>query len=225
LIFFAKNKGAWGNFLYLQIEDGSDDPGNEFKISVRRQTDAAVVPANFKDSDSAGVFDKLSINANDPNFVVNILKQSSTLIDAQVLVGNQALQRGNHREISAHIASGRQEQLPDQSGQRWVPGRHVTRSGGCFRRSGGRGNRDSGRRGSPGGRGLYAGGGVYGVYLHGGDGGGASRLLLQSGTSSATSSVRVQAASVNDATSLLKLGAGNGGVSQDGLSLRRPAKG
>ena len=41
LTFSAKNKGAWGNFLYLQIEDGSADPGNGFKISVRRQTDSS----------------------------------------------------------------------------------------------------------------------------------------------------------------------------------------
>ena len=39
--FLAKNTGAWGNYLYLQIEDGSTDPGNEFKISIRRQEEQA----------------------------------------------------------------------------------------------------------------------------------------------------------------------------------------
>src|SRR5262245_60839781 len=43
LTFSAKNKGAWGNLIYLQIENGSIDPGNGFKISVRRQIDPALV--------------------------------------------------------------------------------------------------------------------------------------------------------------------------------------
>src|SRR4051812_40318720 len=56
LTFSAKNKGAWGNTLYLQIENGSIDPGNGFKISVRRQADPLVVPQNFKDITPLEVF-------------------------------------------------------------------------------------------------------------------------------------------------------------------------
>ena len=52
---------------------------------------------------------------------------------------------------------------------------------------------------------------------------GQFRLVLQSGTTLETSSVRVQAGPTNDATSLLKLGPGNGGQSEDGLAVRRPA--
>ncbi|MFZ0711237.1 MAG: hypothetical protein WAM53_14455, partial [Terrimicrobiaceae bacterium] len=95
--FSAKSKGAWGNFLYLQIADGTADPGNEFKVSVRRQDDVAVVPDNFKDLTPLEVFDNLSIDPNDTNFVVNVLTQNSTLIGAQVLAGNTAVQRGIHR--------------------------------------------------------------------------------------------------------------------------------
>ena len=47
--FSAKNKGAWGNSLYLQIEDGTLDPGNEFRVSVRRQADPPSCPPNFTD--------------------------------------------------------------------------------------------------------------------------------------------------------------------------------
>src|SRR5438128_4446266 len=97
LTFAAKNKGAWGNYLYLQIEDGTLDPGNGFKISVRRQLDPVVVPANFKDIPPLEVFDNLSMDPNDPNYVVQILAQQSNLIDATVLatdVGHGILRGG-----------------------------------------------------------------------------------------------------------------------------------
>jgi hypothetical protein len=48
-------------------------------------------------------------------------------------------------------------------------------------------------------------------------------LLLTSGTSSASSSVRVQNASSNNAAVSLKLGEGNGGYSESGIADRRPA--
>lgn len=225
LTFSAKNKGAWGNFLYLQIEDGSHNPGNEFKISVRRQMDAAVVPANFQDLTPLEVFDDLSIDATAPNFVVNILQQGSTLIDAQVLAGNVALQRGNHRGgfsptlplgannsfqinldndgfqlIALPAAATASTVLADvateiQTAVSALVAKKASTPAATF----------------------------TGFTCTAETIAGQSRLLLESGTSSATSSVRIQAASTSDATSLLKLGAGNGGVSQDGLSLRRPA--
>src|SRR5215831_7888421 len=49
LRFMAKNKGDWGNFLLLTIEDGSVDPGNGFKITVRRQVAKDVLPALILD--------------------------------------------------------------------------------------------------------------------------------------------------------------------------------
>ncbi|MBW2663681.1 MAG: phage tail sheath family protein [Deltaproteobacteria bacterium] len=54
------------------------------------------------------------------------------------------------------------------------------------------------------------------------------RLVLQSGTNtgagteSTSSSVRIQNASTNNAATSLKLGAGNGGLSEDALAVRRP---
>ena len=95
--FSAKNKGEWGNYLYLQIENGSVDPGNGFKISVRRQTDPAVVPSNFEDIAPLEAFDNLSVDPNDPNFVVNVLSQNSTLINAAIASANVSVQRGIHR--------------------------------------------------------------------------------------------------------------------------------
>ena len=97
LKFSAKSKGAWGNYLYLQLEDGTLDPGNEFKVSVRRQTDKVVVPPNFKDITSVEVFDNLSMDPSALNYVVNVLKQNSNLIEAEVAKENVSLQNGIHR--------------------------------------------------------------------------------------------------------------------------------
>lgn len=53
--------------------------------------------------------------------------------------------------------------------------------------------------------------------------GNQSRLVLRSGSSGVHSSVRVLAGETDDATGLLKLGQGNGGRSEGGIALRRPA--
>ncbi len=225
LTFSAKNQGAWGNYLYLQIEDGSADPGNDFKISVRRQTDPAVVPANFKDLTPLEVFDNLSMDPTDPNYVVNILSQNSTLINAQVLAGNTAVQRGIHRggfgpTLPLNTKNSFQINLDNDGFQ--VVTIPAAAAGSAVL--------DDVRAAiqtavtvllpkkasTP----VAA---FTGFTCTIDTVAGQSRLVLQSGTSSATSSVRVQAASVNDATAMLKLGSGNGGQSEDGLAVRRPA--
>lgn len=225
LTFSAKNKGAWGNSLYLQIEDGSLDPGNEFKISVRRQADPAVIPENFKDIAPLEVLDNLSMDPNAPNYVVNALKQSSNLIEAQVLASNTALQRGVHRggfdptlplttklsfqinldsdgfqEVTLPAAAGTAMALADvataiQTAVTGLTKKKTSTDGAAFT--------------------------SFTCTVE--TVGTRSRLLLQSGTTSAVSSVSVQPAATNDATRLLKLGAGNGGRSEGGLAVRRPA--
>ena len=97
LKFSAKNKGKWGNYLYLQIEDGSIDPGNEFKISIRRQKEVDVVPENFLDIPPLEVHDNLSMDNNAANYVVDVLNRNSNFIKAEVLSTNVSLQRGIHR--------------------------------------------------------------------------------------------------------------------------------
>src|SRR6266536_1492612 len=97
LTFSAKNAGGWGNSLLLQIDDGTLDPGNEFRLSIRRQADPAVVPANVKDITPLEVFDNLSIDPAAPNYVVSVLSGDSILINAQVLAGNTSVQHGIHR--------------------------------------------------------------------------------------------------------------------------------
>jgi phage tail sheath protein FI len=226
LTFSAKNKGAWGNTLFLTVDDGALDPGNEFRISVRRQADPDVVPANFQDTAPLETFDNLSVDPNAANYVVDVLRQNSSLIDAQVLSGNTSVQRGTHRgglvpslplgpNLSFQInvdndgfqvvtlpnATGAATALADvasaiQTAVRALTKKKTSTDAAAF-------------------TGFTA--AVETVS-------GQSRLVLQSGTTSATSSVRVQPAATNDATSLLKLGPGNGGRSEGGLAVRRPAR-
>jgi hypothetical protein len=81
----------------MQIEDGMLDPGNEFRLSVRRQSDSNVVPANVKDITPLEVFDNLSVDPAAPNYVLTVLGSDSALASAQVLSANTSVQHGVHR--------------------------------------------------------------------------------------------------------------------------------
>jgi len=227
LRFSAKNKGAWGNSLYLQIEDGTLDPGNEFKISVRRQPDPAVVPANFNDVTPLEIFDNLSIDPNDSNYVVQVLAQQSNLIDATVLatdVGHGVLRGGfgptlptaprnsfqinldndGFQGVTLADTAAQSTNLADiaaaiQAAVRALTAKKTSTPSSAFTNF--TCTVDPAPPGPP---------------------GPPFRLVLQSGTTSATSSVRILPAAANDATGLLKLGAGNG-ISVDGEAVQRPA--
>ncbi|MFD4631513.1 phage tail sheath family protein [Streptomyces sp. NPDC058284] len=227
MTFSARSKGAWGNTLFLQIEDGTLDPGNEFKVSVRRQADPAVVPANFKDTAPLEVFDNLSVDPTAPNFAVGVLAQDSTLISAQLLSGNLSVQRGIHRggfaptlplngNLSFQInldADGFQTvTLLAPAGASTVPADVATAVQSAVR---GLTRKKTSTDAT-----------AFNAFTCAVETvAGQSRFVLQSGTTTlATSSVRVQPAATADATGLLKLGAGNGGRSEDGAAVRRPAK-
>ncbi|MGH7775204.1 MAG: phage tail sheath family protein [Candidatus Binatia bacterium] len=236
LTFSAKNKGAWGNYLFLQIEDGSTDPGNEFKISVRRQAEVDIVPENFLDIAPLEVHDNLSMDPNAANYVVNVLGQNSNLIDAQVLATNDALQRGIHRggfgpaiapgpppltlgdnrsfQVNLDYDGFQLVSLPDsiaastdltavaaaiQTAVRALTKKKTSTLTAAFT--------------------------SFTCEVEQG-----ARLVLGSGTNTSTpgiilSSVRIQNAASNNAATLLRLGAGNGGRSENALAVRRPAKG
>jgi uncharacterized protein len=226
LTFSARNKGAWGNLLFLQLDDGSLDPGNEFRVTVRRQTDPAVIPANFQDLPPLETFDNLSIDPAAPNYVVEVLKQNSLLITAQVLTGNTSVQRGVHRgglglllplntrrNLQVNLdGDGFQEVvLPTAAGAATAPADVASAIETAVRALT--------RKKTSTDIGAFTGFTCTPEAV-----GGQSRLILQSGTTAATSSVRVQPAAANDATPLLKLGPGNGGRSEDGAAVRRPVR-
>ncbi|MGW2826967.1 phage tail sheath family protein [Streptomyces sp. NPDC001443] len=223
--FTAKNKGEWGNTLLLQIEDATLDPGNLFKLTVRRQTDPAVVPDSPQDLPPLEVFDNLSIDPASDAYVTDVVGQASGLIDVEVLSTNDGTQRGLHRggpgpilplatDLSFRIsldgdgfqtvtlatAAGTATALADvasavETAVHALVKRKASTDPVAFS--------------------------AFSCTVE--TAGGQSRLLLQSGTKSATSSVRVQPAAAHDASALLKLGEAAGGRSEDGTALRRPA--
>jgi hypothetical protein len=229
LRFSAKNKGAWGNYLYLQIENGSTDPGNEFKISIRRQEEVDVVPEDFLNIAPLEVHDDLSMDSNATNYVVNMLSQNSNLIDAEVLETNTSLQRGFHRgglqptvpvgdnrnflinvdydgyqliELPAGLADLTAVAEAIQTAVSSLTPLKTSTSAVAFS------------------------GFSCTLQEPGTDN---EHLLLQSGTNieggteNILSSVRIQNASTNNAAVSLKLGEGNEGLSEDGIAVRRPA--
>jgi len=225
LTFSAKNQGAWGNYLYLQIEDGTADPGNRFRISVRQQTDPGVIPANFKDITPLEVFDNLSMDPSDANHVVEVLQQNSTLINAQVLAANTSVQRGNLRGAFGPVlplSTNNSFQINlDNDGFQVITlpaaatastvlsdiATAITTAVAALTPK---------KASTP--AATFTGFTCTVETVSG-----QSRLLLQSGSASVTSSVRAQAASANDASVLLRLGTASGAVSQDGRSVQRPA--
>jgi phage tail sheath protein FI len=224
LTFSAKNAGVWGNSLLLQIEDGSLNPGNEFKVSIRRQAAPAVLPANVNDLTPLEVFDNLSIDPAALNYVETVLG-SSNLITAQVLSTDTAsgIYRGGFgpklplgtllsfqinldgdgwQTVTLPTTAGASTTLTDiasaiQTAVRALAATKMKTSTDPAAFTAFKCTVDT-------------------VSTQ-------SRLLLQSGTTSTTSSVLVQPASTNDASALLQLGPGNGGQSQDGIAVRRPA--
>jgi uncharacterized protein len=224
--FSARNGGAWGNSLMLSIDDGTVDPGSEFRVSIRRQQDPDVVPGNFRDTAPLEDFDNLGTDPNAPNFAPTVLGQNSALVDVQFLTANTSTQRGLHRggpapalplnantsfQINLDGDGYQSVALPGPAGVATgladvataiqtavtaLPKKKASTNSAAF----------TGFTCTVEGAGAQA------------------RLLLQSGTNSATSSVAVQPAAVNDGTTQLRLGAGNGGRSEGGAAVRRPAR-
>ena len=92
--FKAKNQGEWGNYLYLSIEAATSDPGNRFKVSVRRQTDASVIPTGADVPDPLEVFDNLTMDPESDDFCETVINRDSDYIDIDVNLVNNSIQSG-----------------------------------------------------------------------------------------------------------------------------------
>ena len=228
LKFSAKNKGAWGNYLYLQIEDGSDDPGNAFRISIRQQDVVDVIPEDFLNVPPLEIHDNLSMDPDASNYVEEVLRQRSNLIDAEVLLENISVQQGLHRGGGFRGAEDLGPILPasepynfhiniDNDGYQLVSLTDrlndvaaVAAAIQAFVRTNLTPLRTS----------TDFSGFTCTLENAGTD---TEHLLLRSGSAAPTSSVRIQNASTNNAAVSLRLGAGNGGVSESGRAVQRPA--
>jgi len=243
LRFSAKNKGAWGNYLYLQIEDGTLDPGNTVKISIRRQEEVDVVPEDFINIAPLEVHDNLSMDENSSDFIATAINQNSNLIDAEFLTSNDSLQRGIHRgglfptPLTASPLTGNNLNFHiniDYDGFQLVelPNTLIGETDLNVIATtiqtvvSGDGDPNEGLKPLKATTELVA---FTAFTCDAETVNGSERLILKSGTNiplgieSELSSVRIQNASTNNAAVALKLGEGNGGISEDALAVRRPA--
>lgn len=231
--FSAKNKGDWGNYLYLQIEDGTNDPGNTFKISIRKQEKADFVPEDFLNIPPLEVFDNLSMKPDSPSYAVTIVNNNSNLINVEILATNDSLHRGIHRGgFGADVPPDENRKFQiniDYDGFQTMelPTGMTTLEDAAIKIT------DAVHALSP----LKDSTPVeafsqFTCEVETVDG--IKRLVLQSGTNRPTldpiinipsekSSVLVQNASIENAAGHLKLGDAYGGISEDALAVRRPA--
>ncbi len=224
--FAAKSPGTWGNYLYLTLENSTRDPGNEFKVSVRWQQDRAVIPDNFLGIPAAEVFDDLSVDPVSERYYQTVLANGSTLINAAPAGADTAVQRGLHRggeapklPLGANRSFGvnvngdglQTVTLPATVANETDLGKVATEVLNAVRAlTKKKASTDTA---------------AFNQFTCESEqaADGRSRLVLRSGTESADSSVRIEPAAQDDATTRLLLGPANGGVSEDGIAVRRPA--
>ncbi|MGE5287160.1 MAG: phage tail sheath family protein [Micromonosporaceae bacterium] len=82
LTITATSPGKWGNDLDAVVEDGTLDPGDEFRLSVRYR--GSVVE----------VFDDLSVNPDALNFADNVVNARSRLVSVTVDRDNTSTEAG-----------------------------------------------------------------------------------------------------------------------------------
>lgn len=219
LKFSAKNKGDWGNYLYLQIEDGTNDPGNTFKVTVRKQDVKDFVPEDFLNTAPLEVHDNLSMDADSPNYAETLLNKRSNLISVKVLAENISTQNGFHRGgpdpalTPSTITNPKFEINIDNDGFRKVSITGFTSLGQAATAI------QTGVRAMSRLKNSTSANAYSGFTCSMAD----NRMVLTSGTNNAASSVQVKGASTDNAAPYFKLGEPYGGVSEDGLAVRRPA--
>ncbi|HEX2086383.1 MAG TPA: phage tail sheath C-terminal domain-containing protein [Solirubrobacteraceae bacterium] len=229
--FAAKSKGAWGNRLVLTIEDGSADPANEFKLTVRREHEPPGAAFDPAESPALEVHDDLSMDPDAPNFVVAVLRGRSGLVAATALDSSNR-RRGRHRgggRPSLPLGAKRRFRIDvDGDGPQDVElPEAVAETTDLVQVAAAieaavRGLTEL-RASTP--DEAFA---AFSCTVEGtGD---DARLVLQSGTGAgperpgAPSSVVVEPAAEANATRLLKLGESGGGVAESALAVRRPEK-
>ncbi|HEU0183799.1 MAG TPA: phage tail sheath subtilisin-like domain-containing protein [Blastocatellia bacterium] len=208
LTIAASSAGAWGNELDVDLSDGSSDPANEFRITVRL-------------GDLSETFDDLSMNATAPNFVESVVGAKSRLIRVTVEDGNDSTEAGSsvsggspgtslpaeNRNLTINI---------DGDGARTITLDGVLETGLEIAN----GIQTKVRALTP----LRASTApaAYGNFKADFS---ADHYTLTSGSTGKRSSVEVSNAVLNNAAKLLKLGRNNTGVETTGAAVLRPADG
>lgn len=221
--FSAKNKGEWGNFIYLSIEDGSNDAGNTFKVSVRKQVQPTIIPIGPEVPDPVEVFDNLDMDPDSPQYCETVIKRDSDLIDIDVLVDNISLQSGFHRGdyVPNTVFSLTERKFDiniDDDG--W---QEVTLPGAAFASVEElRAAIETAVRALTAKRARTDSSAFTGFTCTVETDASNVRFVLTSGSSVVRSAVLVRAAASDDMTGALGIGEANGGVSEGALAVRRP---
>lgn len=71
----ADSPGEWGNTLVISTADATQDAGNEFKLTVRREKTTQPLT-----TETLEVFDNLSLNPDAPNFVEKVVNARSQFV-------------------------------------------------------------------------------------------------------------------------------------------------
>ncbi|MCG3111981.1 MAG: phage tail sheath subtilisin-like domain-containing protein [Candidatus Manganitrophus sp. SB1] len=209
LTIFANSPGAWGNALDIDVANGAQDSGNEFKITVKLN------------GTPLEIHDNLSMNPDATNFVENVVTANSKLIKAVVDPANDTTNRGTSvsgASPATTLPAGNRKMVVNINGdgpqtitlanplttggeiataietavQALVPLRGSTPTAAFT---------------------AFTAGFATGVYT------------LTSGAGGKRSSVQVTNAPSENGATLLKLGRNNGGVEQAGAAILRPAVG
>lgn len=226
--FVARNKGDWGNFLLLRIEPASADPGNAFRLTLRRQPEQQTIPQNVLELPELESHDNLVMDPDSPRYAPKVLDRESQLIRMESLTGNTSLQRGVFR-------SGELSPVPtltttnskflisiDDDGFQEVT---LAATSGTPTLSAIASDLEAKVRALTK-RKTSTPADAIGSFECTVDG---NRIVLQSGTNrgggtvSARSSVRVQRSPAADAAESLKLNDANGATFEDAYAVRRPA--
>lgn len=209
LTIFANSPGAWGNELDIDIADGSQDPGNEFRITVKLN------------GTNLEVHDNLSMNPDATNFVENVVTANSKLIKAVVDPANDTTSRGTSvsgASPATTLPAGNRKMVVNINGDgpQTITLANPLTTGGEIATA-----IETAVRALVPLRGstptaaftAFTAGFATGVYT------------LTSGAGGKRSSVQVTNAPSENGATLLKLGRNNGGVEQAGAAVLRPAVG
>lgn len=209
LTIFANSPGAWGNALDIDVANGAQDSGNEFKITVKLN------------GTPLEIHDNLSMNPDATNFVENVVTANSKLIKAVVDPVNDTTNRGTSvsgASPATTLPAGNRKMVVNINGdgpqtitlanplttggeiataietavQALVPLRGSTPTAAFT---------------------AFTAGFATGIYT------------LTSGVGGKRSSVQVTNAPSENGATLLKLGRNNGGTEQAGAAILRPAVG
>lgn len=211
----AISPGAWGNTLMIDIADGSQDPGDDFKLVVNQEVPGVPHPIPLES------YDNLSLRTDSPNFVERAINGKSKYIRVSVTSSGSTTARGTSRSgagAQTTLPSGNQSLTVNvnEDGPQTVQLANPTTTGPEIATA----IQTAVRSLTP-----QRGATSKDAYSNFTANFAAGTYTLTSGDPGSDSSVEVTNAPANNAAALLKLGKTNTGIEQSGESVLKPAIG